>query len=83
MANQETVIADIEKNAEEIVRARVTEFRGRHYVDLRTYYLADDDEWRPTKKGISIPVESFEELETVLGKVREHLNAAHLIGADA
>ncbi len=83
MASEETVIADIERNPEEIVRARVTEFKGRHYVDFRTYYLADNDEWRPTKKGISLAVESFEELESAMGKVREYLMAQKLIGTEA
>jgi hypothetical protein len=44
----------IAKNATERVRVAVSEFHGAHYVDTRIHYQADDGEWRPTKKGLTL-----------------------------
>lgn len=79
MATEEITVGEIERNPEEIVRARITEFRGRNYVDLRTYYLASNDEWRPTKKGVSIGVESFVELEELMTQIRAKLEEQELV----
>ena len=46
---REETIAEIQRSRDEQIRVRITEFRKRTYVDLRTYYLSDDDEYLPTK----------------------------------
>lgn len=42
-------------NAE--IRLQRNTFKGRTYLDIREFYLADEDteEFRPTKKGITVP----------------------------
>ena len=35
----------------------INEFREQEYLHLREYYLDFDEEWKPTPKGISIPLE--------------------------
>ena len=46
------------------IRARLSHFRGKTYLDLRTWYEAEPGQpLRPTQKGVSIPVEYLEELK--------------------
>ena len=39
------------------VRLVVNEFRGEEYLHFREYYLGFEEEWLPTNKGLSIPLE--------------------------
>lgn len=63
-------IYEFEKSPEEKIIAEVSEFKGRHLIDIRTFYQADG-EWRPTKKGINIPLEKLPELEAAVDKIKE------------
>jgi len=47
----------------------VNEFKGKQYVNIREYYLADDGEERPGKKGISLTVEQWEKLKGFIADV--------------
>jgi len=72
--NQEpepTVVADIEKPNGEVVRVQLKEFKGKEYLDIRTHYYADEDELRPTKKGISLSTDLFTELKEAILKAEE------------
>ena len=39
------------------VRLTINEFREEEYLHLREYYQDFDEEWKPTDKGIAIPLE--------------------------
>jgi hypothetical protein len=39
------------------VRLYINEFREQEYLHIREFYLDFDEEWKPTPKGISIPLE--------------------------
>ena len=39
------------------IRLYINEFRDQEYLHIREYYLDFDEEWKPTPKGISIPLE--------------------------
>ena len=45
------LIAQFEKNATEVVRVSLTEYRKRKLVDVRVYYSDDEGQYRPTKRG--------------------------------
>ena len=60
------LIAQFEKNATEVVRVSLTEYRGRQLVDVRVYYCDDAGQYRPTKKGVSLNVEVYPELKSAL-----------------
>ena len=46
---------DIEKREGELIRVEDTEYNGHLLVDVRVYYLpSGTEEWKPTRKGISI-----------------------------
>jgi hypothetical protein len=48
-------------------------FKGTERLDVRRYYLADDGEWRPTRQGVSVPMneadEFIEALTEAVGEV--------------
>jgi len=47
-------VIEVPKNTLETIRFQITEFRGKTYADLRVYYRDDNDELRPTRKGLCV-----------------------------
>ena len=39
------------------VRLTISTFRGIEYLGLRKYYLDFEEEWKPSKEGISMPLD--------------------------
>jgi len=35
---------------------RVRAWNGKHNIDIRMHYEDDNGEWKPTKKGVSVPI---------------------------
>ncbi len=64
--------AEIEKG-EDLVRVSLTEFKGRQYVEIRTYYMADDGEWKPTRKGITLAPDLMKQVSDALNSALEDL----------
>lgn len=49
---------DIKKNGKgDVVRIQKDHFRGKDYLDIRTFFEDDHGELKPTKKGIAIPLD--------------------------
>jgi Transcriptional Coactivator p15 (PC4) len=61
-AAPDRVVFEWAKSRDESIRATLSTFHGRRRVDLRIYYADADDVERPTKRGISIPVEDLPKL---------------------
>lgn len=59
----------IEKDEGERIRVSISEFKEKMYLGIRQYYQAGEDEWRPTKKGISMDADKLEELKAALAKL--------------
>ena len=60
----------IDRSETERVRIALNEFNGRMLLDIRTYYQAEDGDWRPTKKGISLDADKLDELKESLSKLQ-------------
>jgi len=73
MAKEPQIVHSFPKNPLEEVRSSVTFFKGKQYVDIRIYYKGEDGEYHPSKKGLTLSVELFPELETGLQKLKEAL----------
>ena len=56
----EKTLGEIELNKASKIFIRVRDYKERNYFDMRQFFLSDDNEWLPTKKGVSIPVEHLE-----------------------
>jgi hypothetical protein len=71
MAKDAQVVYTFPKNPLEEVRASITVFKGKQYVDLRIYYKGDDGEYHPSKKGLTLSLDLFSELEQAVQKLSE------------
>jgi predicted phosphoadenosine phosphosulfate sulfurtransferase len=76
------VIAQFEKNATEVVRVSLTEYRGRQLIDLRVYYSDDEGQYRPTKKGVSLAVGLYGDFKKALHSLEKALLERQLITRD-
>jgi hypothetical protein len=63
-------IGEIQKGKDKIIVSR-KEFKGREYVDIRVHFTDADGNWIPTKKGVSLSLESLDEMIGLLEKARE------------
>ena len=65
-------VAEFQKSATEKVIAKMREYRGRMYADIRVYYLANisDDSYAPTNKGITIAPDLLDELAEMIEKLK-------------
>ena len=50
------------------------------YLDIRTYYLTDDDEWAPTKKGVRVHAEMGPDLLTYVQEALEAIDEEVAVG---
>ncbi len=48
------IIHEFSKNSMERVRVALTTYKGGSYIDLRVFYHAAGDEWRPSRKGLMV-----------------------------
>jgi hypothetical protein len=61
-----------EKNSFQLSNNRfvtISEFRNKVRVDVREYYLNDDGEKKPGKKGISLSLEEWNKLKDLMPKI--------------
>jgi len=65
----EVLVRSIDKGLGNRIHIRISRFKDRDYLDIRNYYEDDAGEWKPTRKGIAVPVEFYDEL-------MESMNAA-------
>ena len=71
MSKEPQLVHTFPKNPLEEIRASVTVYKGKQYVDLRVYYKGDDGEYHPSKKGLTVSLDLFPELEEAMRKLRE------------
>ena len=45
---------EIPKNSQQVLRLAITDFKGSTFVDLRLFYLDVNDEWQPSRRGLTI-----------------------------
>ena len=51
------------------IRLVINTFRGVEYISLRKYYLDFDEEWLPSKEGITMPIDIDNVRELFVGRV--------------
>ncbi len=61
MPDDRKVIHEFKRNAEETIRISLSTFKGRTYVDIRLFYIDANEELAPTKKGVTITPELWDE----------------------
>ncbi len=53
------------------VRVVACEYAGYWHVDLRLYFLQEDDSWMPTKKGVVIRASEIDEVFAALEEAKK------------
>ena len=61
---------EIERNPTERIIIEDSEYKGHELVTLRIYFLSKEDEWLPTKKGVTFRREQLDEVLDALGKIK-------------
>jgi len=74
-----TIIKDIKKNNNEIIRIEVSEYKGRELINIRIWYQAIDANsgdlvFKPTQKGVTLNITEFEELKDGVEKLGNYLH---------
>ena len=58
------------KYGKSVIRVQKTIYKDKTYLDIRKYYLEEEtEEYKPTRKGITIPIELAEQVKTVVDEV--------------
>ncbi|MCE5243637.1 MAG: transcriptional coactivator p15/PC4 family protein [Syntrophobacteraceae bacterium] len=73
MTKDAQLVHSFPKNPLEEIRASLTVYKGKEYVDLRVYYKGDDGEFHPSKKGLTLSLDLFPDLEEAVRKLREEI----------
>jgi hypothetical protein len=71
------VVAEWRRNAREIVRVAIDEYRGRITIDLRTWYLDGSGFHRPGRSGLTLGIDH---LPALAGAVADALQKARECG---
>lgn len=64
------ILGEFLKSETDKIIVSLKEYKGRKYVDVRTYFQADDGNYLPTKKGVTFSPKFVETLITILVKAR-------------
>ncbi len=70
---KQTLIESIENGSGRSVRIHLQTFKGKVYVDIRTWIECDDGQWRATQKGLTLHAELLPALIQALTKADESL----------
>jgi hypothetical protein len=61
---------ELERSQTEKLVIEDTEFKGRQLINFRIFFLADNEEWLPTKKGVTIRRDQLDEVLAFLSKLK-------------
>jgi hypothetical protein len=60
---------EIERSPTERLIIESSEYKGHDLVTLRIYFLSREEEWLPTKKGVTFKKEQLDEVLESLNKI--------------
>jgi hypothetical protein len=58
-----------EKARGETINIYIMEYRGTKYLHIREWYMDKDQEEKPTKKGIALPLEKIDALREAIDRL--------------
>lgn len=74
LQQDEVLVRTIDKGLGNRIHIRISRFKDRDYLDIRNYYEDDAGEWKPTRKGIAVPVEFYDELMETLTAAKDEID---------
>lgn len=78
MPDDRKVLHEFKRNNDETLRVSLSNFKGKTYVDVRLFYTDANDELQPTKKGITVTPDLWDEFRAGVAKAEEELQAKNL-----
>lgn len=63
---EDKIIARMRKSELEELVVLVRTYAGREFVDIRTFFGPRGQETKPTKKGVTVPVEHYREFRKAI-----------------
>jgi len=76
------IIGEMEKGWNEKIIFSVSEFKGKNYANIRIYYEDDEGEWKPTKKGVTVSLDTFQEFKENLERLEAFLAEKDLLPSE-
>jgi hypothetical protein len=74
------VISRVPKNAREVLFLSLSEFKGHRLIDFRVHVPGNnEDEWVPTRKGVSLAVGLYPAFKKALAELEAALVAQGLL----
>jgi hypothetical protein len=72
--SESTLLATIPRSDTEELHICINEYKLKKYVDIRIFYRTEEDEnWNPTKKGITIPPAKINDIIAALRDAQKKL----------
>ena len=62
---------ELERSETEKLIIESSEFKGRDLVSLRIYFLSKEQEWLPTKKGVTFRRDQLDEVLDALNNIKK------------
>lgn len=78
MPDDRKVVHEFKRNQEETLRVSLSTFKGRTYIDIRLFYEDANGELAPTKKGVTITPELWDEFRNGVAAAEDALQKANL-----
>ncbi len=67
MSEEKNLLTTIPRSETERIEISINEYKGKKYLDLRTFYTTDEGaSWLPTKKGITVSPDNLELLKDAI-----------------
>lgn len=74
------IISQFEKSERRRVLASISDYGGKKRIDIRIWYKDDnDDELKPSRQGISLPIERFKDLKKLMTDLEDALKEKKLL----
>ena len=67
------IVGEMEKGWNEKIVFSVSEFKGKSYANIRIYYEDDEGESKPTKKGVTVALDSFSEFKDLVDQLGQFI----------
>ncbi len=78
MPDDRKVLHEFKRNAEETMQVSLSTFKGRTYVDFRLFYTDANEELKPTKKGVTVTPDLWDEFKAGVAAAEVELQAKNL-----
>jgi hypothetical protein len=69
------LVTELQKNAREMIRFRLGEYKGHNFVDIRIFGIEEGQDPVPTKKGLALSPSLFPKFRAALAQVEQALVA--------